>query len=107
MAPLAAKGPGTASKAVAFVAGVTCLALSAGCHPPRAVADAGTEAALSGPATVEAGRIAPAQAAAPPSPAPAIPSSPPLPAVTSRYPKIDVHMHIGPDGIPRAMALMN
>ena len=111
MAPLAANRTGTASRVVTFLAGLSCVWLSVGCAPHRAATDAGPGAARPAPDLVETAHDAQEQASAktsPPAPA-AVVAPPPEAArpVPSRYPKIDVHMHIGPEGVPRAMLLMN
>ena len=110
MAPLAAPRTGTASRLVVLLAGLTCLGLSAGCHPRRAANATATEATPARAGGGETGRGAPVQAEAKVArPAPAVAVVPPAgpPPASSRYPKIDVHMHIGPEGIPRAIMLMN
>ncbi|MES1205806.1 MAG: amidohydrolase family protein [Pseudomonadota bacterium] len=48
-----------------------------------------------------------AGAKAPPSPTAAAAPAPAHPPTLPKLPKIDVHMHIGPDGIDRAVALMD
>jgi predicted TIM-barrel fold metal-dependent hydrolase len=67
---------------------------------------------VAGPALLsscrETSRAAPAPApVAPVAPAAAAPTAPTKPPPRKRLPRIDVHTHIGPDGIERALALMD
>ncbi len=78
-----------------WIAAVASLSLSVamGCR-------SGGGGSADGPRAPAAIPAAKAEPAAPPAP-------PTATGVPPRYPKIDVHMHIGPQGIGRAVALMN
>lgn len=91
---------------LAGVVALACISLAASCRGGRLAADA--MAAPVAPAASPAPPVEPAHAETAPTPVTPAPVAPPeVPAPASRYPKIDVHMHIGPEGGPRAMALMN
>ena len=82
-----------------FVA-LTCASEGSGCRAGRIAADQPAPPAPP-PAPVQPAVVDAAREVPPPAPVVEVASP------GSRYPKIDVHMHIGPDGIPRAVALMN
>jgi len=82
------------------------LSGTASCRPGRALADAAAAPAAASPGPAQPGPREEARGAAPAPPA-TVGDGAASAAPASRYPKIDVHMHIGPDGIPRALALMN
>ena len=105
---------GTVPGLAAYVA-LACVSVVASCRGGRSivVADAAAAPAVAPasradtPSRSEAGSPAAAEQVPAVAAGGAAGTAASVPARASRYPKIDVHMHIGPDGIPRALTLMN
>ena len=105
---------GTVPGLAAYVA-LACVSVVASCRGGRSivVADAAAAPAVAPasradtPSRSEAGSPAAAAQVLAVAAGDAAGTAVSAPARASRYPKIDVHMHIGPDGIPRALTLMN
>ena len=92
-----ATAAGRAMRATLLVASLTLLLGPAGCRPGQAHADANAPVAPAASPPIPEAKAVEAKAVEPVA----------APSPASPYRKIDVHMHIGPDGVPRAMTLMN